>query len=322
MKKITFLITSLTLTFSSFAQADAIDTENASSETIKDTSYWKKDGSLAINFNNTSLTNWSAGGANSVALGFILTLSAKYEKGKNNWVSNLTWQAGMARVGDKNQLLKKSDDQLIVFSKYRRNIKPLWGFAAFSELRTQVLSNPNYISNPDSLSLKKEIKSKNYKSAFMAPGYLTTSIGWEYNKGKDFYFHASPLAGRGIFVLDDSLSTLGLYGLDKNQRVMFQLGSLVRSGFKTKVMENVTFASNLTLFTPYENWGNIDVTWETLTTFKINKFLTTTFSTHLLYYDKARPKIVKETVGGVATDVAKHGVQFKQVLNIGFLAKF
>jgi hypothetical protein len=81
-------------------------------------------------------------------------------------------------------------------------------------------------------------------------------------------------------------------------------------------MENVNFSTNLMLFSPYKKYGNIDVTWETLTSFKINKFLSTNFATQLLYFDNARPKFDTER------KVNTHAVQFRHVLNIGFLAKF
>ena len=277
---------------------------------------WKKGGSISINFNNTGLINWSAGGQNSIALGSIVNLYADYNKDDVNWVNSLNWAAGMAKVGDNKNLLKKSDDLLILFSKVRKNIKPNWGFAAFGELRTQLLLNPVYVADTNANADKNEIKTNRYTSGFMSPGFLTTSIGWEYNKGKDFYIHATQLAGKGTFILNDSLSTLGLYGLEPNTKVLYQLGTLVRVGWKTNVMENVSFSTNFMLFSPYKKYGNIDVTWETLTTFKINKFLTTTFSTQLLYLDNARPKIDPETGD------ASHAVQFKHVLNIGFLAKF
>lgn len=313
MKKNYVLVTGLLLSITSlFSQEIAKDT----------TPNWKKGGSISINFNNTGLVNWSAGGQNSIALGSIVNLYADYNEGNNSWVNSLNWSAGMARVGDSKYLTKKSDDQLILFSKYRKNIKPQWGFAAFGELRTQVFSNPVYVADTNANASKNEIRTDKFTSSFMSPGFLTTSIGWEYNKGEDFYIHATPLAGKGTFVLNDSLSSLGTYGLEPGNKVLYQLGSLVRVGWKTKMMENVDFSTNFMLFSPYKKYGNIDVTWETLTTFKINKFLTTTFSTQLLYLDNARPKIITEEIGGVETEVAKHGVQFKHVLNIGFLAKF
>lgn len=315
MKKVVCILVALAGVITSLQAQEAAETAIA-----KDTSYWKKGGTLSLNFNNTSLSNWTGGGQSSIAFGSIINLSADYAKGKNNWSSNLNWSGGMARVGNNSNLIKKSDDQLIVFTKYRRTVKPNWGFAAFAELRTQMFLNSIYTANPDSTSARKEVKTDKYTSGFMAPGYLTTSIGWEYSKGKNIYIHATPLAGKGTFVLNDSLSGLGLYGLEKNQRVLFQLGSLVRVGYKTLLMENVTFATNLMLFSPYAKYGNIDVTWETLTSFKINKFLSTTFSTQMLYFDNSRPKITNSK--GEALAVAKHGIQFKHVLNIGFIAKF
>lgn len=294
---------------------------------------WKKGGSLALNFNNTGLSNWAAGGQSSVALGSIVDLYANYQKGKDNWTNTLNWAAGLSRVGDNSNLVKKSDDLLIVFSKYRRNIKPRWGLAAFAELRTQVLLGNQYRAfGEDSLGNnilrdgKREEKLDNYLSNLLSPGYLTTSIGWEYNRGKTFYVHATPLAGRATTVFDDEVFTNNgvveggnLYGVDFGKSVNFQLGSLVRSGLVTELMENVKFSTTLMLFSPYDNYGNIDVTWETLTSFKINKFLTTTFSTQMLYYDDARPKVIIDENGQEGTS---HGIQFKHVLNIGFLAKF
>lgn len=295
-----------------------------------DTSYWKKGGSLAINFNNTSLTNWAAGGQSSVSLGSIIDLYANYNKGKDSWVNTLNWAAGASRLGDNTNLIKKSDDLFILFSKYRRNVKENWGFAAFAELRTQLLEGGSfgtYGTNADGSDLlldgKREFRSQDYISHLLSPGYLTTSIGWEYSPNENFYLHATPLSGRATFLADDKLAGLRpSYGLELDQKYKFQLGALVRTGWKTKVMDNVDFSTTLQLFSPYEKFGNIDVTWETLTSFKINKFLSTTFATQLLYFDASLPKIEQVEVNGVKTDVAKHGIQFKHVLNIGFLAKF
>jgi len=240
---------------------------------------WKTAGSVSVNFNNTSLTNWAAGGQSSVSLGAILDLQANYNKGKNQWVNTLNWAAGASRIGDNSNLIKKSDDLMVIFSKYRRNVNDNWGFAAFAEARTQVFKSNRFAVNTDTTETgafangKNEVRTSDYLSSLLSPGYLTTSIGWEYNKGQNFYIHATPLSGRGTFVADDRLAGVRpSYGLDSTQRVNFQFGALVRSGFKMKVMENVDFSSTLQLFSPYEKFGNIDVTWETLTSFKINKF--------------------------------------------------
>lgn len=319
MNKIYLLVVAVVL-----ASTTMFSQEIAAADT---TPNWTKGGSVSLNFTNTGLVNWSAGGQNSIALGAIIDLYANYKEGKNTWVNSINWAAGAARVGDETELIKKSDDQLIIFSKYRKNVKENWGFAAFAELRTQVLNNPIYELNPADTVVgsdtKREIKTDNYTSGFLSPGYLVTSIGWEYNKGDNFYVHATPLAGKGTFVLDDSLSALGLYGVDPGKKSLFQLGALTRVGWKADVMDNVNFSTNLMLFSPYEKFGNIDVTWETLTTFKINKYLTTTFATQLLYFDNSKPKIVESVdANGDVIETAKHGIQFKHVLNIGLLAKF
>lgn len=332
MKKLSLSVVLMFTAMLALNAQDALDAVGGSTNTQSE-SNWKKGGSVALNFNNTGLSNWAAGGQSSVALGSIVDLYANYQKGKNNWTNTVNWAAGLSRVGDNTNLVKKSDDLLIAFSKYRRNIKPRWGLAAFAELRTQVFVGNQYrafgedsLGNEITVDGKREEKLNNYLSNLLSPGYLTTSIGWEYNRGKTFYVHATPLAGRATTVFDEAVFANNgiaegenLYGVDFGKSINFQLGSLVRSGLVTELMENVKFSTTLMLFSPYDNYGNIDVTWETLTSFKINKFLTTTFSTQMLYYDDARPKVIINENGQEGTS---HGIQFKHVLNIGFLAKF
>lgn len=74
-------------------------------------------------------------------------------------------------------------------------------------------------------------------------------------------------------------------------------------------MENISFRSNLNMFTGYETFGDIDVNWETLLVMKVNQWFNATFGTQLIY-DK---DILVDTGDGVPTDA----VQFKHVLNFG-----
>jgi hypothetical protein len=74
-------------------------------------------------------------------------------------------------------------------------------------------------------------------------------------------------------------------------------------------MENVKLSSTLNLFANYEHLTQIDVNWENLIVFKVNKYLTTSFSTQLIYdHDVLIPQ---EEDG-----IAKRAIQFKHVLNI------
>jgi hypothetical protein len=89
--------------------------------------------------------------------------------------------------------------------------------------------------------------------------------------------------------------------------------------YQTKVMENITFQTVVELFTNYvTNPGNIDVNWTTLTTFKVNKFISATLATQLIYDDDIKLlRSAGDQKGTIGPDI-----QFKQVLGVGLNYKF
>lgn len=68
-------------------------------------------------------------------------------------------------------------------------------------LRHSKLNFPGY-----DYSINKDVSI----SEFMAPGYLTTGLGFTYDPGKIFTVVLSPASWRGTFVLNDRLSDEGL----------------------------------------------------------------------------------------------------------------
>ena len=93
-----------------------------------------------------------------------------------------------------------------------------------------------------------------------------------------------------------------------------------RAFLKKDLMENITLQTKLDLFSNYlKNFGNIDVSWETLLSMKVNKFISATLSTHLLYDHDIT--IAKEDDNGVMKTYNSK-VQFKEVLAVGFTMKF
>src|SRR4030043_427071 len=51
-------------------------------------------------------------------------------------------------------------------------------------------------------------------SKFMAPGYINLSIGMDYKPSENFNVYFGPLSGKVTFVLDDTLSHYGAFGLE------------------------------------------------------------------------------------------------------------
>ena len=328
MKKKIFCILLLSIAINSFSQevtkddAAKVQSEIDKLKAIAADSVkpWKVGGVISINGQQVSLTNWSAGGNNSISLGGLVNVFAKYKKGKITWDNNLELGYGVIKQGDNKQWWK-NDDKIQFSSKFGRQLKKSWYATALGDFRTQFADGFNYPN--DSV----------YISRFMAPGYALAAIGFDYKPNDHFSAFIAPVTGKFTFVNDDSLARYGAFGVQKEIRDPNQggkitqnykthreeFGAYLKVQYQTKVMENITFQTVLELFSNYlNNPQNVDVNWTTLTTFKVNKFISATLATQLIYDDDIKVlRNAGDQKGTIGPDV-----QFKQVLGVGFTYKF
>ncbi len=331
MKKLFTNLLLLTLSINAFAQdvtkddAAKLQAENTKLQAIAVDSakHWKLGGVITINGQQVSLTNWSAGGNNSISIGGLINVFAKYKAGKSTWDNNLELAYGVINQGQSVKWLK-NDDKIQLTSKYGRKAFKNWYYSALADFRTQFTNGYNYPN--DSV----------YISRFMAPAYALASIGMDYKPNDNFSLFISPITGKFTFVNDSKLAKAGAFGVQKEisyydttlktfvvtQKYLThreEFGAYLKAQYQTKVMDNITFQTVLELFTNYlKNPENVDVNWTTLTTFKVNKFISATLSTQLLYdHDIKVLRNAGEKKGTVGPDV-----QFKQVLGVGFTYKF
>ncbi|WP_296619020.1 DUF3078 domain-containing protein [Marivirga sp.] len=297
--KITVSISLLLLLSSSvFAQNDSIKS---------DTTYWNREAVLNLNFSQVDLTNWNGGGKSSISIAGLTNFNVSYQKGKDAWDNRLDMAYGLLRQGDSNQPFIKTDDNIILTSRYSRQLKKRIFVSSILDFRTQFDEG-------------LDEDGQQVISRFMAPGYLLANIGITYRYKKIFTATISPISSKTTIVIDDSLSAAGAYGIDPGKTYRFQSGINFASSFQKDIWENVNLSTNLNLFSDYEKIGNIDVNWETALNFKINKFLSASYSTQLIYDDDIKSKeIIINEATGETRNVA--GIQFKSVMNIGLNIK-
>lgn len=281
---------------------------------------WKVSGLISISGQQVSLTNWAAGGNNSISGGGIINITAKYRKEKISWDNSLDLGYGVIRQGT-NKKWWKNDDKIQITSKVGRQLSKKWYLSALGDFRTQFADGYNYPN--DSV----------YISRFMAPAYALASLGFDYKPNDNFSCFISPVTGKFTFVNDVTLAKAGAFGvqgdvIDPNDSTMFlkrykthreEFGAYLKVQYQTKVMENITFQTVLELFSNYlHNPQNVDVNWTTLTTFKVNDFISATLSTQLIYDDDI--KVLRssgDNKGTIGPDI-----QFKQVFGAGLSYKF
>lgn len=265
---------------------------------------WSHNGLTGVNFSQTSFTNWSAGGENSMSGNVYFNASLNYVKDQTSWTNDLDANFGMmntASVGE----WRKNIDNLHLASKYGRTLAGKFYYAALLDVKTQFANGYDYATEN-----KKKV------SAFMTPAYLTLSVGLDYKPNANFSAYYSPVSGKLTYVNDTLFSTT--YGLDVNTKLRYELGSTFKANVSYQFLQNkITLKSNVDLFTAYnESFGNIDVNWDVLLGFNFSKFLTMTFQSTMKYDDDI--KYIDPVTGD------KHGarIQFKEILGVGLSYKF
>jgi hypothetical protein len=262
---------------------------------------WKNGGKFALNFSQSSLTNWAPGGQNSLALNSFFNYFADYTKGKSLWENRLDLAYGLLKQGDED--IRKSDDKIDFSSKYGRQATKTWYYAALLNFKSQFSEGYNY---PDDSTII---------SRFLAPGYLSIGVGMDWKPKDYFSFYLSPATARWIIVNDDKLSDAGAYGVDPGDKVRTEVGAMARLEFMKDIIKNVNLKSKLELFSNYlDQPQNIDVYWDNMFVMTINKYLSASLNLTLAYDDNLR----------ITDKDGKTGprTQFKEVLGIGFTYAF
>ncbi|MGB0522369.1 MAG: DUF3078 domain-containing protein [Flammeovirgaceae bacterium] len=262
------------------------------------TSSWKSSGSVGLTFANVGLENWAGGGVSSISLGFVGNYKVTRDTKKMVWDNQFDFAYGLLRQRG-NETFRKTDDQLIILSQIGYKLNKKWLVTALLNFRTQV--SPGYTYGEDSLGNETRTRISN----LLAPGYLTVNTGITF-KEKDFLTATlAPVTIKNTFVLDDAVNEVD-FGLGVGQRVRSEFGINLLANVTKKVMENVNFTTNLSLFANYGNLGAIDVNWEALLAMKVNKYINASFGTQLIYDEEV-------IINGMGSKV-----QFKHALNIGF----
>ncbi|MBW6499926.1 MAG: DUF3078 domain-containing protein [Bacteroidales bacterium] len=269
---------------------------------------WKKGGVISANLAQTSLTNWAAGGQNSLAINSILSVFANYKMDKSVWDNSLNLGYGLLKQG-KDADFRKTDDKIDFLSKYGREAFNNVYYAALLNFKTQMTPGYNY---PDVT---------NKISDLFAPAYLLLAVGLDYKPDAYFSAFLAPLTGKFTFVTDETLSNAGAFGVTPGEKSKSELGGYLRviyskNDFKNEFLQNVSFTTKIDLFSNYlNNPQNIDVNWETLIALKVNKYISVSLNTHLIYDDDI--KILAES-----SEIPGPRIQFKEIFGVGFSYNF
>ncbi len=275
------------------------------SQTLKDSiKPWKLSSLYTLTGTQNSFVNWNAGGRNNIALLGSVNANANYNKNRLKWNNDLTIAFGGIRYLDKKAALReqKTDDRFDFLSSFGYEFQKKLFLTFVGGLKTQMA--PGFVYPNDSVKV----------SSFMAPGYMNFALGIEYAKNDNFKVLVSPLSSKTTYVLDDSLSNVGAFGVSPGEKVRNEFGSYIKIRYNQKLAKNIELRSLWEFFSNYlNNPQNIDINAELMILMRVNSLISTSLQWNLIYDDDVKIRDINGNVGP--------RTQFKSVLGVGLSYK-
>jgi hypothetical protein len=242
--------------------------------------YWRNWLSFGVNFNQAAFSNnWSSGGVNSLALGTAFSYKSDYTRDDKNYVSELIMQYGKQKNRD--QLERKTADRIFWDHKVGLKLSRSWNFFGSVNFESQFEKGYSFSKN----SAGKEVRT--LLSRFMAPGYLTESVGFEYKPVKYFFLRIGTGTARQTFVLDTSLYRTNPknFGVKPGSHFRNELAFQLVSSFEKDIAKNLNLKSRYVMFANYEHLQAIDHRLDLTLTARVNKLINVAISGVALYDD-------------------------------------
>ena len=288
--------------------------------------YWTNTVLNQINFGQTSLWNWAAGGYNNYTLAAAIDANANYKKDKMIWNNRLQLDYGFLYSADK-PILQKTKDRIYFESKwgYETPVRHL-SYSAFFDFKTQFNDNWKYGTPKNTEghepSIQDWLDARTLMSDLLSPAYINFGVGILWTPKPWFSLNFSPVAADFVVVHNPLLRNT--YGMELRDQTLdpkdgnnfkplrFGLGAQLKADAKWIVNDNFSYTTQLVLFSNYlHKPQNLRVNWDNKLFWKLAKYFAFTVSTNLIYDENVK---VKEISDG--TKVA--AVQFKEFLEFGF----
>ena len=333
MKKTLFLtLTGLFVAMAAWAQntqtaaaeaAAALSAAEDVPEKVEKPRYWDNKLVTNLSFGQTFLSQWAAGGYNTVTLAGNIDGSCNYAKGKLIGTNHLVLDYGFLYSADK-PILQKNKDRIYFESKwgYETPVKHL-AYSASFDFRTQFDNNYDYktpaADGQDEPTKQDWLDARKLKSGLFAPAYINVGVGVLWTPKPWFSLNVAPVSGGAVIVSIPELRKT--YGMDlvegstdeyRNHRMEF--GAQIKLDMSWVINGNFSYATQATLFYNYLT-PKVEprITWDNKISWKVARFFAINLSTYMIYDPLV---LVKASQAGGPIDAK--GIQFKEFFELGF----
>ena len=144
---------------------------------LKDVIKWFYHGQNSIVFNQSSFSNWNAGGNSNIGIIGKINYNLSYKNRKHFLDNNI--QLGYGFVSTEGEASRKTEDYINLMTNYGYDIGRNFYLSTGFQFLSQFSAGYNYSLTPDP-SLEDRI------SRFMSPGYVYAGVGVLYNPNENY----------------------------------------------------------------------------------------------------------------------------------------
>jgi len=155
-------------------------------------------------------------------------------------------------------------------------------------------------------------------SAPFAPAYITFGPGFAYKKSDNFRVNISPAAVRLTLVDNDTLSSIGAFGVTPGSKSLLEFGASLDAYYKINIAPNIAFENILKMFSNYlSKPQNVYTDYTANLYMKVNKLVTVNAGVEIVSDPLAKIPFVTNGI------TEYHSVtQIKQIFGAGLTYKF
>jgi len=270
------------------------------------THVWTIHGQNTLLINQSSFSNWAAGGQNSLAANIVLDYDFDYKKDKWSWDNKVILGYGLSKQNGLGW--RKNDDRAILNSLLGYQAAKYWLYTFYANFQTQFSNGYTY----------DDANHRTLISAPFAPAYLTFGPGFAYKRSDNFRINFSPAAIRLTFVENDSLSSIGSYGVTPGNKSLLEFGASLDAYYKFNLAQNITFENILKLYSNYlSKPQNVYMDYAGNIFMKVNKLVTVNLGVELISDPQAKIPVLSNGV------TEYHSLlQVKEIFGVGLTYKF
>lgn len=235
---------------------------------------WVKKGVFTFLANQSTFTNWQAGGQSNISGNLGVNYDFNYKKDKWSWDNKIIAAYGLTKI--EYQDVQKTDDRLELNSLLGKKASKFWYYSSFFNFKSQLDAGVD----PDNKAVAI--------SHFFSPAYFQFGPGMMWKKSDNLKVNIAPATSKLIVVHSHFTELAPSFGVKQGETTRYEFGAALNAYYKFPIVTNVTAENILNLYTNYlENPSNVDIDYTLNIVMKVNKTLTTNFAFQTIYDDNA-----------------------------------